>query len=688
MMKDDCTGSQEKTSRLPRSSEWQRLVFFTVIYWLTARMGLLFVLQPEGVASLWPVSGLALATLLWVEERDRGKYFATIGAANFLANFTGGNTAAASLGFAAANVAEAALGWWTFCRIAGRPKGFSSIKEVWALVAAAIFANGLTALLGAAVPHLAFGAPYWATWRLWWVADGLGMMLISPLLICWAAWRRILASPPTFPRLIEGAAIILFTFVTILYIFRILPTDIPIINRPYALFLLVVWMAIQFEARGVSCISLLISIFFLGNLANPFGIYPWDEVTKLSKLVQTQGYLMMLSAVGLFVAASVSSIRESGKSLQREKESLRESEEELRWNQAVIERLAQEMAIIAEIGKVVGSTLDTEEIYESFAAEVRKLILFDRLSVNLHDLDQGIVTTVYVSGESIPGRKPGDAFPLKGSVSEVLVRTKAGMFSHPLSVEEMDKRFPDHSATIQAGMRSLLSVPLISRDEVIASLHFRSKSPNAYTEQDLRLAERIGEQIAGAIANAQLYAGLKETEEELKESEQRYRELSIIDDLTQLYNSRHFYVQLKSETERSNRYGQPLTLLLLDLDNFKAFNDAYGHVEGDQVLSRLGQVVKRCLRETDSAYRYGGEEFTILLPMTTSGEGVVTAERIRTEFRKETFSPAPGQEVHMTLSIGLAQYRTKEEVKAFVHRVDQWMYQGKKNGKDRVCCES
>jgi diguanylate cyclase (GGDEF)-like protein len=464
--------------------------------------------------------------------------------------------------------------------------------------------------------------------------------------------------------------------------------DIPIINRPYAIFLLVVWMAIRFEARGVSCISLLISLFFLGNLVNPFGVYPWDEVTQLGQLIQTQGFLMMLSAVGLVVATSVSSIRESEKLLQREKEALRESEEELRRNKDVAERLAQEMAIIAEIGKVVGSTLDTEEVYERFAAEVRKLIPVDRLAVNLHDFDQGIVSTVYASGEYIAGRQPGDSFPLKGSVSEVVVRTRVGMFSHPLSVEEMDKRFPDHTATIKAGMRSLLCVPLISRDKAIASLHFRSKKPNAYDEQDLRLAERIGEQIAGAIANAQLYAGLKKAEQELKESEQRYRELSMIDDLTQLYNSRHFYIQLKSETERSNRYGQPLTLLLLDLDNFKAFNDAYGHVEGDQVLSRLGQVVKRCLRETDSAYRYGGEEFTILLPMTTSGEGVVTAERIRTEFRKETFSPVSGQEVHMTVSIGLAQYKTKEEMKAFVHRVDQWMYQGKKNGKDRVCRES
>ena len=180
----------------------------------------------------------------------------------------------------------------------------------------------------------------------------------------------------------------------------------------------------------------------------------------------------------------------------------------------------------------------------------------------------------------------------------------------------------------------------------------------------------------------------KQAEEALQESEKRYQELSIVDELTQCYNSRHFYAQLKIELERSNRYELPLTLLLLDIDDFKIFNDAYGHVEGDRVLTRLGQVVKRCLRETDSGYRYGGEEFTILLPMTTSADGAFTAERIRTELRKEIFSPAPGRDIHVTVSIGLGQYKPQEDMKAFVHRVDQLMYQGKKNGKNRVYCES
>ena len=176
----------------------------------------------------------------------------------------------------------------------------------------------------------------------------------------------------------------------------------------------------------------------------------------------------------------------------------------------------------------------------------------------------------------------------------------------------------------------------------------------------------------------------KRTEEALRSSEKRYRVLSILDNLTQLYNYRHFYHQLKMETNRVNRYGQPLTLLLLDLDGFKAFNDAYGHVEGDKVLQRFGQVVRRCLRQTDSAYRYGGDEFTVLLPMTTTEEGLVTAERIRTEFKNENLSPAPGKDVHLTISAGIAQYEPREDIKVFVHRVDQLMYSAKKYSKDRV----
>ena len=174
----------------------------------------------------------------------------------------------------------------------------------------------------------------------------------------------------------------------------------------------------------------------------------------------------------------------------------------------------------------------------------------------------------------------------------------------------------------------------------------------------------------------------KQAEKALLESEQKYRDLSIIDDLTQLYNSRHFYSELEKEIERSNRYGHPLTLLLMDLDKFKDFNDTHGHVQGDYVLSRLGHAIKRSLREIDSAYRYGGGAYwTIILPMTVSEEGIITAKRIQREFSKENFSLVAGKEIHMTVSIGLAQYKPKEEIREICSPGGSVHVQGKKTRK-------
>jgi diguanylate cyclase (GGDEF)-like protein len=422
------------------------------------------------------------------------------------------------------------------------------------------------------------------------------------------------------------------------------------------------------ESAGVALGALIIMVIFeeLKHLAHA-------DITIVESHVITSIFVSLMAGVGAYFI------------IRRTKRKTAKSEEERQRNQETIKLFAKEVEVIAEIGRIISSTLDIDEVYEKFAVEVKKLISFDRLAVNLHSLHEENVKVVHTFGEKVPGRCNEDLFPLEGSACENITKTRMGEYSNAQNTEEMKKI---NSQFARAGFYSLLCVPLIYRNEVVGSLHFRSKTPNAYTERSLRLAEKIGTQIAGAIGNAQLFFELKRAEESLQESEKEYRELSIVDDLTQLYNSRHFYHQLKIELERSNRYKQPITLLLLDLDNFKAFNDAYGHVEGDEVLRRLGQVVKRCLRETDFAYRYGGEEFTILLPMAISADGAITAERIRTELKKESFFPMPDQEVHMTMSIGLAQYKPGEDMKVFVHRVDQLMYQGKKNGKDCVYFEN
>lgn len=165
---------------------------------------------------------------------------------------------------------------------------------------------------------------------------------------------------------------------------------------------------------------------------------------------------------------------------------------------------------------------------------------------------------------------------------------------------------------------------------------------------------------------------------------EKLQQLAITDGLTRLYNSRSFYSQLELEIDRSNRYRHPLALLLLDIDHFKDYNDTYGHLEGDKVLVEFSRAIKSCLRANDSAYRYGGEEFTVLLPETGAEEAKTVAQRIRASLEEMNFSPQPGSRVNKTISIGVTEYAPQEELVSFIKRADEAMYLSKQNGRNRV----
>jgi diguanylate cyclase (GGDEF)-like protein len=164
----------------------------------------------------------------------------------------------------------------------------------------------------------------------------------------------------------------------------------------------------------------------------------------------------------------------------------------------------------------------------------------------------------------------------------------------------------------------------------------------------------------------------------------KLQRLAITDGLTKLYNSRYFYNRLELEIARSIRYGRPLSLLLLDIDFFKNYNDAHGHLEGDKVLVRLGKVIKICLRKMDSAYRYGGEEFTIILPETRAADAHAVAQRIRASVEKEVFRPEPDKVVNITVSIGVTEYCPQEDITTFVQRSDKAMYISKQKGRNSI----
>lgn len=167
---------------------------------------------------------------------------------------------------------------------------------------------------------------------------------------------------------------------------------------------------------------------------------------------------------------------------------------------------------------------------------------------------------------------------------------------------------------------------------------------------------------------------------ELAQSEQASRRISLIDPLTGVGNRRHFDQTLASEVERASRYGQPLSLVLLDIDNFKRINDNWGHEAGDQVLRRVGAMLRKTLRSSDSVSRYGGEEFAVLMPGLGRDEARALAERIRGALADLPMGRLPA----ITASFGVASLAPDESGESLFARADAALYRAKDGGRDRV----
>jgi len=193
--------------------------------------------------------------------------------------------------------------------------------------------------------------------------------------------------------------------------------------------------------------------------------------------------------------------------------------------------------------------------------------------------------------------------------------------------------------------------------------------PFRFEELDLRIKRVLRE------------AGFKkERHKLLKELEK----LAITDALTGLYNSRHFFSQIKTEIKRYHRYSRALSLLILDIDYFKEYNDTWGHLEGDKVLHGIGKIIKDCMRSMDSAYRYGGEEFAIILPETGLKKACVVGARIKDNISAQIFEPEPGEKRSITVSIGATELVEKEDFRSFISRTDKALYKSKDSGRNKL----
>ncbi|MDQ7039234.1 MAG: GGDEF domain-containing protein [Aquificota bacterium] len=169
----------------------------------------------------------------------------------------------------------------------------------------------------------------------------------------------------------------------------------------------------------------------------------------------------------------------------------------------------------------------------------------------------------------------------------------------------------------------------------------------------------------------------------LQDEKNRFEELAYKDPLTDLDNRRSFTEKAKAMAEYAKRYGEPLSVLMIDIDNFKKVNDTYGHDVGDRLLKALADVIRRSIRSSDTAARFGGEEFVVLLPRTDEEGARLVADRIRKGF-KEVRVDADGERIGSTVSIGVATMRGEDGVEEVIKRADEALYEAKRSGKDRV----
>lgn len=188
--------------------------------------------------------------------------------------------------------------------------------------------------------------------------------------------------------------------------------------------------------------------------------------------------------------------------------------------------------------------------------------------------------------------------------------------------------------------------------------------------EDKEKVERLNQELISAL-------------EQLDKKNREIQEIMITDKLTGIYNRNYLNIVFQDEIARSCRYKRPLAFLMADIDRFKSFNDAYGHLAGDEMLSFIGTLMKGDIRKFDRAFRYGGEEFVIILPETDSMLAYIVAERIRKGFEKKVFSVRKGEvteSASRTISIGITHAFTDVGIEEMISQADKALYLAKNYG--------
>jgi len=372
-------------------------------------------------------------------------------------------------------------------------------------------------------------------------------------------------------------------------------------------------------------------------------------------------YIAIRIGLMWFLAMAISFVsdyvRRSEKRLLKLLDTLNQRTTELEKSQAHVK-------MIYDQSRILGGTLNVDELVEGVMKIMGHLLGYSASGIILVGQGRNFI----YRGRNINGK---DNFHLKAVNEEKNgLLWKVAKQTDPVSV--VDVRGRDDYEPLSPNTRSVLLLPMVAHGKTNGIILAESPYKGDFSERDNELISIVARSASMALENAMLH--------------KKMQELTITDELTGIYNYRYFARKLKEELRRAARYNLPLSMIMLDIDWFKKFNDTYGHEVGNIVLKGITSVVKKCIRDVDIFARYGGEEFVIILPNTSQDEVSTIGERIREQIEAATFGGGNIPDLKVTVSVGVSSFpENNRPYDELLSIVDKALYRAKGSGKNNVC---
>jgi len=340
---------------------------------------------------------------------------------------------------------------------------------------------------------------------------------------------------------------------------------------------------------------------------------------------------------------------------------------ELEEKEERLNRRLREHRILSEINILLTRSVTDDQIFEAIVAGMMQMTGMPAGSLSMFNKEKKELYLVSAKGFSSEFYK-NSVYPVRpGGLSEQILSQK-----EPLLVPDINDFPPFNNPVIlKEGVQSLIAIPLISDDGPVGILYSDDFRPRVFESSIVETLRALGTQAVISIQKQQAF--------------QEIKNLSTRDSLTGLYNRRYLDKVLRTEMDRAVRLHHPLSLILLDIDHFKAINDQFGHLIGDQVLKDLSRLFESIIRPYDTIARFGGEEFIILMSETDEEVAEALAERLRETTTTTKFS---SKNISLTCSFGISTLHWDEgplpDLETFVERTDKALYLAKKAGRDRI----